>query len=66
MLNIVKYSNRKLYSVNDHKYISLKEINEWVRAGRSITVAVHKTGEDVTDRTMAAAAYYSQFKGVKK
>jgi len=65
MLNIVRYQNRKLYSKNDKKYITLGEINDWVRAGRSITVASHKTGEDLTDKTLAAAAYFGQFKGGK-
>jgi polyhydroxyalkanoate synthesis repressor PhaR len=45
---ITRYPNRRLYDVSQARYITLPEIAELVRQGRTVTVRDSKTGEDLT------------------
>jgi polyhydroxyalkanoate synthesis repressor PhaR len=49
---IRRYANRKLYDVEQSRYIKLDEIGELVRAGINVRVEDKKTGEDLTARTL--------------
>lgn len=45
---IKRYPNRRFYDTGESKYVSLKEIEEMVRTGRTIEVVEQRTGEDIT------------------
>src|SRR6516225_3080619 len=45
---ITRYPNRRLYDRSRARYVTLPEIAELVRAGRTVTVRDSKTGEDLT------------------
>jgi polyhydroxyalkanoate synthesis regulator protein len=55
MEEIVKYSNRKLYSRTESTYITLGYIKEMVQEGRTVVVKDH-TGKDITDETLRKVA----------
>jgi polyhydroxyalkanoate synthesis repressor PhaR len=48
-----KYSNRRLYDTAKSAYITLEEIAERVRGGDEVRVEDVKTGEDLTQATLA-------------
>ena len=50
-LNLVRYSNRKLYNLDTSKYTTLKEIGENVKQGFSVKVIDKNTGKDLSKRT---------------
>jgi polyhydroxyalkanoate synthesis repressor PhaR len=50
---IKRYSNRKLYDIQDSRYVTLEELEEMIRAGREISVVDAATGEDLTSVTLA-------------
>jgi polyhydroxyalkanoate synthesis repressor PhaR len=50
---IKRYSNRKLYDVQESRYVTLEELEEMIRAGKEISVVSATTGEDVTSVTLA-------------
>jgi polyhydroxyalkanoate synthesis repressor PhaR len=50
---IKRYSNRKLYDVQESRYVTLDELEEMIRAGREISVVDATTGEDLTSVTLA-------------
>jgi len=45
---ITRYPNRRLYDRSQGRYVTLPEIAELVRKGRTVTVRDSKTGEDLT------------------
>jgi polyhydroxyalkanoate synthesis repressor PhaR len=45
---ITRYPNRRLYDRSQARYVTLPEIAELVRNGRTVTVRDSKTGEDLT------------------
>lgn len=52
-LNLVKYSNRKLYSTERRSYVNLLAVlQEVVAHGRDIQVTDRTTGADVTAATL--------------
>ena len=53
---IKRYDNRKLYDLQDRRYVSLREIAELVRAGESVSVQDNASGADLTAATLAKAA----------
>lgn len=55
MEQIVKYSNRKLYSRTEHKHVSLKDIREMLVAGKNVNVIDH-LGNDITSKTLSKVA----------
>jgi polyhydroxyalkanoate synthesis repressor PhaR len=48
MVTIKRYSNRKLYDINNRQYITLDEIRELVRQDEEVRIIDHKTGSDLT------------------
>lgn len=53
-MDVKKYKNRKLYDSVLHRYVSLVEISEHVRAGGEFKAA-GPDGEDVTAKILAQA-----------
>jgi polyhydroxyalkanoate synthesis repressor PhaR len=45
---ITRYPNRRLYDRSQGRYVTLPEVAELVRKGRTVTVRDSKTGEDLT------------------
>jgi polyhydroxyalkanoate synthesis repressor PhaR len=43
-----KYANRRLYDNTRSAYVTLEQVAEMIKAGRSVTAVDAKTGEDVT------------------
>ncbi len=52
---IRRYANRKLYDVEESRYISLKELGALVATGCKVRVEQADSGEDITLRTLARA-----------
>jgi len=50
---IKRYSNRKLYDIQESRYVTLEELEEMIRAGREISVVDAASGEDLTSVTLA-------------
>ncbi len=50
---IKKYSNRRLYDTDKSGYITLEELAETIRRGSDVQVLDAKTGEDLTQQTLA-------------
>ncbi len=50
---IKRYSNRKLYDIQESRYVTLEEVEELIRAGKEISVVDAATGEDLTSVTLA-------------
>ena len=50
---IRKYSNRRLYDTDRSRYVTLDELEKTVRRGRDVQVVDAKTGEDLTQPTLA-------------
>lgn len=51
--SVKRYPNRKLYDLDESRYITLDEIAEFLREGGELTVMDSKTGEDITAVTLA-------------
>ena len=47
-VSITRYPNRRLYDRTRARYITVQEIADLVRQGKTVTVRESKTGEDVT------------------
>lgn len=45
---IKRYPNRKLYDVQESRYVTLEDLGEMINAGREVSVADASTGEDLT------------------
>jgi polyhydroxyalkanoate synthesis repressor PhaR len=50
---IKRYSNRKLYDIQESRYVTLEEVEELIRAGKEISVVDAATGEDLTSVALA-------------
>jgi polyhydroxyalkanoate synthesis repressor PhaR len=50
---IRRYSNRKLYDLQDSHYVKLEQLAAIIRAGDEVQVLEHPTGKDITAATMA-------------
>jgi polyhydroxyalkanoate synthesis repressor PhaR len=50
---IRRYANRKLYHVEGHRYVSLREVADLLRAGEEVRVYEHPGGEDITSQVLA-------------
>jgi polyhydroxyalkanoate synthesis repressor PhaR len=50
---VKKYSNRRLYDTSDSRYITLDELAQKIRAGKDVRVVDAKSGEDLTQSTLA-------------
>lgn len=47
-IQITRYPNRRFYARNESRYVSLEEIEEMVRAGKSVEIHDSQTDEDIT------------------
>ena len=59
---IRRYGNRKLYDPAARRYVTLEDLARFVAGGREVEVVDQKTGEDLTNLTLAQAL----LEGVKK
>ena len=50
---IKRYANRKLYDQGRSRYVTLEELEEFIRQGREIRVVDAVSGEDLTSQTLA-------------
>jgi len=50
---IKKYSNRRLYNIEESKYVTLEDIAKIIRHGNDIKVIDSKTDEDITKQILA-------------
>ncbi len=50
---IKRYSNRKLYDVQESRYVTLEELEELIHAGKELSVVDATSGEDMTSVTLA-------------
>ncbi|HJK94686.1 MAG TPA: polyhydroxyalkanoate synthesis regulator DNA-binding domain-containing protein [Polyangiaceae bacterium LLY-WYZ-15_(1-7)] len=50
---VKKYSNRRLYDTDQSRYITLDELAERVREGFDVRVVDAKSGDDLTQQTLA-------------
>lgn len=50
---VKKYGNRRLYDTDESRYVTLEELADKVRAGRDVRVVDAKSGEDLTQGTLA-------------
>jgi len=50
---IKRYANRKLYDQSRSRYVTLEELEEFIRQGREIRVVDAVSGEDLTSQTLA-------------
>ena len=55
MLQITRYSNRKLYSKTDSRYLTLETLRDKIKAGVVVSVTEHDTGADITAKVLASA-----------
>ena len=53
MRRIKKYANRKLYDLQDKKYVSLFRIGEMMEEGEEIHIIDNQTGEDITAQVIS-------------
>ncbi|MEO1229022.1 MAG: polyhydroxyalkanoate synthesis regulator DNA-binding domain-containing protein [Myxococcota bacterium] len=52
-VTVKKYSNRRLYDTSDSRYITLDELAQKIRGGAVVKVVDAKTGDDLTQATLA-------------
>lgn len=50
---VKKYSNRRLYDTEESAYITLEELADRIRKGADVRVLDAKTGDDLTQQTLA-------------
>lgn len=50
---IKKYANRKLYDINEKRYVTMSKIAALVREGKEIKVIDNETGEDITSKVLS-------------
>lgn len=53
--NYVKYLNRKIYSRELHRYVTVNQITDEVRNGFNVVVLCSSTKVDVTDAVLTQA-----------
>ncbi|MDD5090011.1 MAG: polyhydroxyalkanoate synthesis regulator DNA-binding domain-containing protein [Candidatus Wallbacteria bacterium] len=52
LVRIKKYDNRRLYDLEDKKYISLENVRRMIVDGREIQVTENSTGQDITKQIL--------------
>lgn len=55
ILVIKKYANRKLYDTEQSQYVTLRDIQNFVKTGRDVIVIDNKTKRDITAKTLLAS-----------
>jgi polyhydroxyalkanoate synthesis regulator phasin len=66
MHQIKKYANGRLYDSTNKKYITMKEIEDFVRTGVIFKVLLSKTDEDVTESVIAKIKEEMEFSPERK
>jgi polyhydroxyalkanoate synthesis repressor PhaR len=67
MIRLIKRyggGSRKLYDMEESRYVSLMEIAGWIRQGQQLRIVDSKTAEDVTAATLAQVIYEGEKQGV--
>lgn len=59
---IKRYANRKLYDTEDSRYVTLDEIAALVKAQEEVRILDNRTGEDLTEVTLAQILFEEQKK----
>jgi polyhydroxyalkanoate synthesis repressor PhaR len=59
---IKRYTNRKLYDTVESRYVTLDEIASMVKAGEEVQIMDNRTGNDLTEVTLAQILYEEQKK----
>jgi polyhydroxyalkanoate synthesis repressor PhaR len=59
---IKRYTNRKLYDTEESRYVTLEEIAGLVKAGKEVQIVDNRTGNDLTEVTLAQILYEEQKK----
>ncbi len=54
---IKRYPNRKLYDTESSTYVTLDDIAKMVKAGRDLKIIDHKSGNDITNVTLAQIVF---------
>lgn len=57
MILIKKYKNRKLYDTTLSRYITLKDINAYIKSGHEIKVMSSPSNNDITYNVMMMALF---------
>jgi len=60
MVHIKRYSNRKLYNIDQSCYVTLEEIGAMVQEGEDIQVMDHENGTDITTAILAQVIHEQQ------
>jgi len=59
---IKRYTNRKLYDTEESRYVTLEEIAGMVKAGLEVQILDNRTGNDLTEVTLAQILFEEQKK----
>ncbi len=59
---IKRYTNRKLYDTEESRYVTLEEIASMVKAGLEVQILDNRTGNDLTEVTLAQILFEEQKK----
>ena len=59
---IKRYANRKLYDTEDSRYVTLDEIAALVKADEDVRIVDNRSGEDLTEVTLAQILFEEQKK----
>ena len=60
---IKRYENRKLYDMEDRRYVSLDDIAALVRRGVDVQIMDNATGDDITTQTLTQVIFEEGKKG---
>lgn len=52
---VKRYANRKLYDTETSRYVTLTELNNFVKAGREVMVIDNASKRDITAKTLLAS-----------
>lgn len=66
MITIKRYANRKLYSTDASKYVTLKDILQLAKSGVAFIVIDMKTRKDLTNETILKANYQEKLSEVQE
>jgi len=61
MINITKYKNRKLYSSNFSRYITLSELVGLIRNGNDVKITEDSSEKDITNEVLKSALSKTNF-----
>lgn len=62
MVQIKRYSNRKLYDTEAGQYVTLEDIAAFIRRGEEVSVVDHASGRDLTSVTLMQVLFQEEKK----